>query len=470
MTDCRPQWNYDLMNAGYLLSILGTALLIAGAIVVLVRFLRHPTAEWFLILGLVIAFAAGIGLMTLRVASYAQVKAFYALPVLFPLCAVAAVGWDFMIRKSALLKCLFGVGLLAWAITVYSAFWIRSDAVFTYTARGVGLADDKRYAEAAEDFSRALRLDADSLVARVGLAEAWRRMGRIDEAHQQADLALQQHPDEAEAHIETGVMLGLEHHYAEAVQHLVKAVAVAPDHPTAYQQLAVCLAQMGQHKRVIEACEQGLRVVPFNATLHHTLAIAEAETGDMTNAAVHLGLALALKPKWPEARGLLAIALESLGQEAEAAAQYEQATREKPDDAKLHYLYAVNLAIQGDAERAVNHYHQALTLKPDMVEALNNLAWILAANPNDALRNGAEAVRLAERACELSQRREPVLLGTLAAAYAEAGRFGEAVTTAEKARDLATAGGLKDVAAKNSELLELYRAGRPYREADAGKR
>src|ERR1039457_3466268 len=116
MTDCRPQWNYDLMNAGYLLSILGTALLIAGAIVVLVRFLRQPTAEWFLILGLVIAFAAGIGLMTLRVASYAQVKAFYALPVLFPLCAVAAVGWDFMARKSALLRGLFGVGLLAWAI------------------------------------------------------------------------------------------------------------------------------------------------------------------------------------------------------------------------------------------------------------------------------------------------------------------------------------------------------------------
>jgi Flp pilus assembly protein TadD len=119
--------------------------------------------------------------------------------------------------------------------------------------------------------------------------------------------------------------------------------------------------------------------------------------------------------------------------------------------------------------QAVNHYHQALTLKPDMVEALNNLAWILAASPSDALRNGAEAVRLAERACELSQRREPVLLGTLAAAYAEAGRFGEAVTTAEKARDLATAGGLKDVAAKNSDLLELYRAGRPYREAGAGK-
>jgi tetratricopeptide (TPR) repeat protein len=110
----------------------------------------------------------------------------------------------------------------------------------------------------------------------------------------------------------------------------------------------------------------------------------------------------------------------------------------------------------------------ALALKPDMVEALENLAWILATHPSEALRNGAEAVRLAERACKLSQYREPVSLVTLAAAYAEAGRFGDAVKTAEKARDLAAAAGLKDVAAKNSERLELYRAGKPCRAAGAG--
>jgi tetratricopeptide (TPR) repeat protein len=470
MMNFRPQWNYDLMNAGYLLSILVTALLVVGAIIVLLRFLRQPTAEWSLVLGLVVAFAAGIGLMTLRVPSYAQVKAFYALPALLPLCAVGAVGWNFMAKKSALLRSLVGVGLLAWAITVYSAFWIRSGDAFTYTARGVGLADDGRYAEAAENFSQALRLNPDSLTARVGLAEAWRRLGRRDEAHEQAALALQQHPDAAEAHIETAVMLGLDHHYEEAVQHLVKAVTAAPDHPTAYQQLAVCLAPLRQNKQVIEACEQGLRVDPFNATLHRSLAVAEAEMGDLTNAVIHLRLALALKPKLPEAHGPLALALASLGEQDEAAIHFEQAVLEKPDDARLQYLYAMTLTMIGDARRAVDHYHQALALKPDMVEALNNLAWILAANPPDALRNGAEAVRLAERACELSEHREPLLLGTLAAAYAEAGRFGEAVKTAEKARDLATAGGLKDVAAKNAELLELYRAGKPYREAGVGGR
>jgi tetratricopeptide (TPR) repeat protein len=119
----------------------------------------------------------------------------------------------------------------------------------------------------------------------------------------------------------------------------------------------------------------------------------------------------------------------------------------------------------GRTREAVAQYRQALRLNPDLVGALNNLAWILAASPDDKLRNGAEAVPLAERACELTHYGKPVIIGTLAAAYAEAGRFPEAVATAEKAEQLATSAGLTAVAAKNRQLLELYRAGKPYHES-----
>ena len=466
----RPQWNYDLMNAGYVISFLPTALLAVGLVVALVRFMHQPTAEWLLMVGLVFAFAAGIGLMTLRIASYAQVKAFYALPVLFPLSVVAVLGWDTIEKRSTALRPLLWVGLLAWVITVYSAFWIRSGNAFTYSVRGVGLADDQRYAEAAESFSQALRLDATSLSARVGLAEAWRRLGRGDDARQQAELALQQHPNEAEGHIELAVILGFDHRYTEAVQHLLQAVSIAPDHPTAYQQLAACLAQIGQHKQVIEACEQGLRINPFSPDVHQMLGVAAAETGDLTNAVDHLRLALQLKPEWPEARVALALALTSLGQLDDAADQYLRAIQAKPDDPRLHYLFAMTLAMQGNVRGAADHYRHVLRLQPDNVETLNNLAWILAANPSNDIRDGTQAVRLAERACELTQRREAVLLGTLAAAYAEAGRFNDAAATAEKARDIAAAGGQKAVAEKNRELLELYRAGKPYHEPDGASR
>jgi len=258
--------------------------------------------------------------------------------------------------------------------------------------------------------------------------------------------------------------LSLDRRYPEAVEHLRQALAEAPDHPTAGQQLAACLAFMGQPRQVIAACRQGLRVDPFNPTLHHLLAGAAAETGDLPGAVAHLHLALALKPQWPEARRLLALALTSLGRPDEAAVQYERMLQETPADPQLLYLYAGVLAAQGNPRAAVDRYRQALALQPDMVEALNDLAWIRAASSDAALREGAEAVRLAERACELSQRREPVLLGTLAAAYAEAARFDDAIRTAEQARALATAAGQHNIAERNAQLLELYRAGRPYHE------
>jgi tetratricopeptide (TPR) repeat protein len=103
-------------------------------------------------------------------------------------------------------------------------------------------------------------------------------------------------------------------------------------------------------------------------------------------------------------------------------------------------------------------------LAPDLPEALNNLAWILAANPDPQVRNGPEAVVLAERACELSKYERPIMVGTLAAAYAEAGRFAEAVAAAEKAKALAEQAKQADLVARNGTLLERYRAGQPARD------
>jgi len=99
------------------------------------------------------------------------------------------------------------------------------------------------------------------------------------------------------------------------------------------------------------------------------------------------------------------------------------------------------------------------------VGALNNLAWLLATHPDEKIRNGPRAVEMAKRACELTKWTQPFLIGTLAAAYAEAGQFGDAVAMGEKARDLARANKLDEVAKKNGELLELYRAGKPLRES-----
>jgi tetratricopeptide (TPR) repeat protein len=134
-----------------------------------------------------------------------------------------------------------------------------------------------------------------------------------------------------------------------------------------------------------------------------------------------------------------------------------------------HHAVAYNkagdlLSAFGRTGQAIAEYRQALFVFPNLVPVLNNLAWILATDRDATNRNGAEAVQLAERACTLTDRQIPVLVGTLAAAYAEAGRFKEAIETAQQARALAQAAGQLDVAEKNRQLLELYQSGQSYRQ------
>ena len=134
----------------------------------------------------------------------------------------------------------------------------------------------------------------------------------------------------------------------------------------------------------------------------------------------------------------------------------------RPAEAEVEV--AAKLTAKGDAAGAIARYRRALELDPNLVEALNNLTWVLATCSDASLRNGAEAVQLGEKACQLTSYRRTMLVGTLAAAYAEAGRFSDAIATAQKACDLASVFKEDDLLAKNRQLLELYRSGKPYHE------
>jgi protein O-mannosyl-transferase len=119
---------------------------------------------------------------------------------------------------------------------------------------------------------------------------------------------------------------------------------------------------------------------------------------------------------------------------------------------------------QHRTSEAIVQYRESLRLRSDLPEVLNNLAWILATDPRSEFRDGAEAVRLAEQACLLTENKRALLVGTLAAAYAEAGRFDDAVKAAERARDTAQAAGEQQIAETNRKLCERYHAGKPYRD------
>jgi Flp pilus assembly protein TadD len=127
------------------------------------------------------------------------------------------------------------------------------------------------------------------------------------------------------------------------------------------------------------------------------------------------------------------------GREEEAVEHWRKALKLKPDDAFTYYNLGMAASQEGRVADAMAFYQQALDLDPDQVETDNKLAWILATSPLPALRNGPRAVALAQHANQLARGRNTGVLGTLAAALAEAGRFPEAVATVRQALPLAAA-------------------------------
>jgi tetratricopeptide (TPR) repeat protein len=179
---------------------------------------------------------------------------------------------------------------------------------------------------------------------------------------------------------------------------------------------------------------------------------------------VHFQEALRLKLDYPDAHNNLGVVLTRAGRIPEAIEHYQEALRLKPELAEARYNLGDALTKSGRIPEAIELYQQALRLSLDSPNDLNSLAWLYATQPEAKFRNGQEAVRLAERACELTKDGSAAMLDTLAAAYAETGRFDDAAKVARKALDVAVAAGKNALAKDISERLRSYEAGRPWHE------
>ena len=148
----------------------------------------------------------------------------------------------------------------------------------------------------------------------------------------------------------------------------------------------------------------------------------------------------------------------------EAVAHFERALALQPNLGEAHNGLASALLQAGRVREAVAQYQAAVAAAPENPYLLNNLAWALATCPEASIRDGARAVELAQQAERLSGGKDPWILGTLAAAYAEAGRFSEAVAAAQRALELATARADTKQAEDLRARISLYQAGSPYRD------
>jgi tetratricopeptide (TPR) repeat protein len=201
-----------------------------------------------------------------------------------------------------------------------------------------------------------------------------------------------------------------------------------------------------------------------NTMAEYILGLGLEHEGRISEAMVHYRIAMTSNPTIKEAFYRMGVRLVQMEKWAEAEQVYSTLLTYLPDDMTGHLGLAVTLPHLGRKTEAIEHLRAVLQQDPDDPDVLNNLAWTLATDSNAGLRDGGEAVRLAEQACELTHYQKTICIGTLAAAYAEAGRFDNAILTAEKACALASAAGDQGLLKKNQELLALYQKRQPYHE------
>jgi tetratricopeptide (TPR) repeat protein len=242
------------------------------------------------------------------------------------------------------------------------------------------------------------------------------------------------------------------------------ALAVTEYNWLAHMNLGDALYKKGQIDEAIRQFQETTRLVPDNADAHYNLGHALAAKGQTDGAIQQFQETLRLRPDYAQAHYNLGVILSMKGQTDRAISQFQEAVHLQPANPEALSSLAGAFDGQRRYADAVRFYQAALKARPDQAGVLNNLAWLLASCPDAAFRNGPEAVRLATRACELAKYSQPLLIGTLAAAQAEAGDFQAAITTAERAAALADTLHLEDVAARNRELIQLYRQGQPFHE------
>lgn len=253
-------------------------------------------------------------------------------------------------------------------------------------------------------------------------------------------------------------------HWRNTKTLLKHAVAVTTGNAPAHYYLGYVFDSLGATDEALAQYVQAVRIAPDFVDAYCNLGNIYWRQNKLDEASAAYFKALQSNPNFAPAHYGLAELFVKQAKIEEAKNHYAAALRARPDFAEAHYQIAVLLAEGKESEEAIRHFKETIQLKPDWLEPLNNLAWILATNPDARLRDGKLAVELAQRACELSKNKNPGVLDTLAAAYAETQRFADAANAAERALTLTSAANLTQFTTEIQERLKLYQSGQPFRQ------
>jgi tetratricopeptide (TPR) repeat protein len=347
-------------------------------------------------------------------------------------------------------------------IQYQQALQINPALALTHINLGFGLFQKGKVDEAITQYQEALELNPGLAAAHYNLGTALMQKGKADEAILQYQQALQIKPDYAEVYNNLGNALLQKGRVDDAILHFQKALQIRPDSATSHFNLGNALLKKGSLDDAITEYQKALQIKPNNAETHVNLGTALLQKGKVDEAILHFQKTLQIQPGLAAAHYNLGNALLKKGRVDEGIAHYQKALEIRPDDANAYYKLGNALSQKGTVDEAITQYQKALKIKADYAEAQNNLAWLLATCPEASLRNGNKAVELASQANALTGGENPAMLRTLAAAFAEAGRFSEAVETAQRALPLAGTQSNATLAGQLQSEMKLYQAGSPF--------
>jgi tetratricopeptide (TPR) repeat protein len=236
-----------------------------------------------------------------------------------------------------------------------------------------------------------------------------------------------------------------------------------PANPLRHDAVAQLYLDEGKFDEAIAEFRRSLQLNAESAATHYNLGFALSARGRRDEAIAELYEALRLDPDYALAHNNLGALLQVNGRADEAMGHFERAVALRPDNIEARSNLGQLLSNRGQAAAAAAQFRAVLALRTDHAQALAGLAWIQATAADPALRNPDEAVRRAERAVDLTNRRDVVALDALAAAYASAARYEEAARTARLGLEAATLAGQTLVAAQFRQRLELYQKGQSIR-------
>lgn len=320
-------------------------------------------------------------------------------------------------------------------------------------------------APAMAHYEQAIALRPDDAGAHNNLALELLRTGDVEAAVQHFNEAVRLWPNYPDAYFHLGLALEQRGWTNEAVRAFELALLSRPAYPEALNALGVAMARRRENDKAIalflKACEIAPDYVDARINLCRVLRIS----GQLEAAGRHGELAVRMRPDSADASYQLALVRIAQGRLSDAQELLRASLALDPQSSYSHYQLALTLLEQGNAGDALENAREAIRLWPENVDALNLLAWVLSTHPDAAIRDAPEALRFAAAACQITQRRIPNYLDTLAAAQGNAGDFAAARQTAQEALALVGQGhGAKALKRDISARLALYASGKPYRE------